>query len=228
MNQSTCSVPSCDRANDARGVCKAHYQRLITHGDLQAHIPLIRKPANRKHPFESADFRDGTRRCWTCGERKALDRYHVTRNMPLGRHKECKDCRNAALRARRANDPESAREYDKVKYRKSFNRISEARRERRQILNSLRKDPDVSKEALRGIDGDACAYCGVEMDFEGTDGEVGYKIQATLDHVIPVSKLGETSWGNCVLACKSCNSAKGATVGEWQIRDGHRLAQLAA
>lgn len=37
---SPCSVPGCDRPVKARGLCNGHYQRLMTHGDVQADRPL--------------------------------------------------------------------------------------------------------------------------------------------------------------------------------------------
>ena len=42
-----------------------------------------------------------------------------------------------------------------------------------------------------------CQYCGIKCQDD-----------LTLDHVIPRSLGGETSWVNCVLACSSCNSQK--------------------
>jgi len=42
-----------------------------------------------------------------------------------------------------------------------------------------------------------CAYCGKEAEL-------------TLDHFIPVSKMGELSINNSIPACLSCNSSKGA------------------
>lgn len=42
----------------------------------------------------------------------------------------------------------------------------------------------------------ACQYCGSPKDL-------------TLDHVIPRSKNGKSTWSNLVTACKSCNSRKG-------------------
>ncbi len=45
-------------------------------------------------------------------------------------------------------------------------------------------------------DGYACQYCGTNKDL-------------TLDHVIPKSKGGKSSWTNLVTACKHCNSRKG-------------------
>jgi len=44
-----------------------------------------------------------------------------------------------------------------------------------------------------------CQYCGVQPG----------KDELTIDHVVPRSKGGETSWINCVLACASCNRRKG-------------------
>jgi len=45
-------------------------------------------------------------------------------------------------------------------------------------------------------DGFKCQYCGTSKDL-------------TIDHVIPKSKRGRSTWKNMVTACKSCNSRKG-------------------
>lgn len=45
-------------------------------------------------------------------------------------------------------------------------------------------------------DGHRCVYCGLH-------GEL------TLDHVLPKSRGGRTSWDNLVTACKRCNARKG-------------------
>lgn len=42
----------------------------------------------------------------------------------------------------------------------------------------------------------SCQYCGNSKNL-------------TLDHVVPRSKGGKTSWGNLVTACKRCNTVKG-------------------
>jgi 5-methylcytosine-specific restriction endonuclease McrA len=41
-----------------------------------------------------------------------------------------------------------------------------------------------------------CQYCGTSEDL-------------TLDHVVPKSRGGRTSWDNLITACKRCNSRKG-------------------
>lgn len=43
-----------------------------------------------------------------------------------------------------------------------------------------------------------CQYCGVRPAED----------ECTIDHVVPKSLGGETSWTNCVLACYQCNSQK--------------------
>ncbi len=52
----------------------------------------------------------------------------------------------------------------------------------------------------RGVlnrDNHTCQYCGA------TGGPL------TVDHVVPVSRGGATSWENCVACCPSCNARKG-------------------
>jgi 5-methylcytosine-specific restriction endonuclease McrA len=46
-------------------------------------------------------------------------------------------------------------------------------------------------------DGFRCAYCG------------GQKDRLSIDHIIPRSRGGKTTFENCVAACKSCNLRKG-------------------
>lgn len=47
----------------------------------------------------------------------------------------------------------------------------------------------------------ACQYCGEVFDYD----------HLTIDHVLPRSLGGKTSWENCVTSCKSCNHRKGSS-----------------
>lgn len=47
-------------------------------------------------------------------------------------------------------------------------------------------------------DGGRCQYCGC-----------GTQKKLTLDHVIPRSKGGKSTWTNLVTACQKCNTMKG-------------------
>jgi 5-methylcytosine-specific restriction endonuclease McrA len=48
-------------------------------------------------------------------------------------------------------------------------------------------------------DDGTCQYCYTPID----------KKEATLDHVLPTSKGGKTTWENCCTACGPCNASKG-------------------
>jgi 5-methylcytosine-specific restriction endonuclease McrA len=48
-------------------------------------------------------------------------------------------------------------------------------------------------------DRDTCQYCGAMP---------GRK-RLTIDHILPRSRGGVTSWENCVAACEACNHRKG-------------------
>lgn len=54
------------------------------------------------------------------------------------------------------------------------------------------------RKAVWKRDGYKCQFCGRKVPHD----------ELTLDHVIPRSLNGPTSWTNCVLACVKCNSQK--------------------
>lgn len=57
-----------------------------------------------------------------------------------------------------------------------------------------------SKNIVKKRDSYTCQYC-------GTSGKERKK-QLTIDHVIPVSKGGKSTFENCVTACFTCNNKK--------------------
>lgn len=59
----------------------------------------------------------------------------------------------------------------------------------------------------RGVlirDRDTCQYCGAQPG----------RAHLTLDHVLPRSRGGVTSWENCIAACSACNHRKGGRTPE--------------
>jgi 5-methylcytosine-specific restriction endonuclease McrA len=54
-----------------------------------------------------------------------------------------------------------------------------------------------SKKNVMIRDGFKCVYCGVKG------------VVFTIDHVVPRSKGGKSTFENCVTACKPCNNRKG-------------------
>ena len=70
------------------------------------------------------------------------------------------------------------------------------------ILSKYDKMPQrqvhFSRRNLFKRDGQTCQYCGGQPGSE----------ELTIDHVLPRSQGGVTSWENCVLACVTCNRKK--------------------
>ena len=55
-----------------------------------------------------------------------------------------------------------------------------------------------SKKNVMVRDGFKCAYCKTEH------------VRFTIDHVVPKSRGGKSTFENCVTSCKSCNNKKGS------------------
>ena len=75
------------------------------------------------------------------------------------------------------------------------------------MLNAYQKPKHTMRLSKRNIflrDAYTCQYCGTTVT----------EVTATLDHVLPVSKGGKTTWENSATACKSCNYKKAAHVGK--------------
>ncbi|RME02578.1 MAG: HNH endonuclease [Planctomycetota bacterium] len=61
------------------------------------------------------------------------------------------------------------------------------------------QEPALSKHNICLRDNYTCQYCNHRLRKE----------EITIDHIIPRSKGGKTTWENCVVACKKCNKIKG-------------------
>lgn len=77
-----------------------------------------------------------------------------------------------------------------------------------------------SRQNLALRDEFKCGYCEIQHRFD----------ELTIDHVLPRSKGGRTTWTNTVIACKTCNVAKGSEL--WaprrkpEVPDYYRMAAL--
>jgi len=65
-------------------------------------------------------------------------------------------------------------------------------------VNKKWKPPKFRKKALFNRDSWNCQFCGIKLFWSNV----------TIDHVMPSSRGGQTSWHNCVTACKPCNKKK--------------------
>ena len=75
-----------------------------------------------------------------------------------------------------------------------------------------RRTPRFSKTNLYLRDLNTCQYCNTQFP----------RTQLTLDHVIPISKGGKTTWLNIVAACNKCNSFKGNKTSIKPLRVPHQ------
>ena len=78
---------------------------------------------------------------------------------------------------------------------------------------TLRRERDKARELRRSqwwrnrIAAGVCHYCGARVAPK----------ELTLDHVVPLVRGGQSTRGNCVPACKGCNSAKQSLLPiEWE------------
>jgi 5-methylcytosine-specific restriction endonuclease McrA len=60
------------------------------------------------------------------------------------------------------------------------------------------KPPRFRKKVLFNRDNWECQFCNAKLNWE----------TITIDHVMPSSRGGQTTWLNCVAACKPCNKRK--------------------
>jgi 5-methylcytosine-specific restriction endonuclease McrA len=68
-----------------------------------------------------------------------------------------------------------------------------------QFVNIGRRSPPLSRTNVLARDNFECQYCAKTLSPK----------EATLDHVIPRSQQGKTTWENIVCCCAHCNRKKG-------------------
>jgi len=117
-------------------------------------------------------------------------------------------------RKRRRDNPEYCREWQKdnskrvleIKRKYSKTEKGRATAQRRDVKRRIKERDIINTLTLNEwLDileayNYKCAYCGVEFDCENLPEK---------DHVIPISKGGDNTKENVVLACRSCNASKG-------------------
>ena len=74
----------------------------------------------------------------------------------------------------------------------------------RRFDRPIRRNVPFNRRNLLRRDGLRCQYCGRSPGLR----------ELTMDHVVPRSQGGGTSWINCVVACVGCNNRKGGRTPE--------------
>lgn len=146
-----------------------------------------------------------TKKCRTCNIEKDSTEYYKDSN-------RCRSCDREYLRNWEKKNPEKTRKYWQESYTRNSesiqkgcrnwelnhsNRVTTLQHRRRALLKAAFIE-DVSLDELYKRD---CGICGI-------CGNLCNKLEASIDHIIPLSKGGEHSYKNTQLAHRRCNSQK--------------------
>lgn len=214
-----CSVDGCEHPCIARGWCVKHYHRWLKHGDVTAVAKSGRPGGTPKEPRELAFV------CDVCGreflrERKP-GRPLTVCSPECGAERARRSAKKWAqanperLASQASREPSAKHAYNAAYYEANRDReiqrslayargagktAKQARDSARFALS--RGAPEAERFTLDEIfkrDGGWCYLC--EQDVDRKD--------ATMDHVIPVTKGGPHTRANVKLAHRSCNTRKG-------------------
>lgn len=159
-------------------------------------------------------------KCSKCGEVKPLTDFHKDKANKLGHSYRCKLCAIAHVGQWQKDNPEKKRANsrnwvanNKDAHRKNnkqwainnpdYNKTYKLKRRASEKSNGVYF---ISDKEYKRIYSSSCFYCGSTQRIEA-------------DHIIPVSRGGNTSIGNLVPACRSCNAKKSNRfIMEWRIR----------
>lgn len=194
-----CAFEGCEQTVRVAGYCYAHYSRKVRNGE----------PGAGRKPSESAvDHEDGSRTCNTCGVRRSIEAYHCGSLYKRGRSPKCRSCCAA-----------DRREWAEANQELLDERAKAYRHKRRAMLAKSGFAHGLTRAKIRSWQGDDCAYCGVEMDFN-VRGRISPPRKATIDHIVPIARGGGHVPENVTLCCSRCNSSKGSkTLEEWKGAD---------
>ncbi len=78
----------------------------------------------------------------------------------------------------------------------------------RRYINVPRRGMRWTRQNVLRRDEYCCAYCGIQAGVRH-HGKVIAAKDFTVDHIIPRSRGGKSTWGNTVCACPQCNQRKG-------------------
>lgn len=159
-------------------------------------------------------------KCSNCGETKPLTDFHKDNKNKTGYSYRCKICaikhvsqwqkdnahkKRANSRRWVANNKDTHRANNKKWFAKNPDYIKTYKLKRR-ATEKLNGVYYISDKEYKKIYSSPCFYCGSTERIEA-------------DHIIPVSRGGNTSIGNLISCCRSCNAKKSnMLITEWRYR----------
>jgi hypothetical protein len=220
--KSKCSVGGCEKQEHVQKYCNQHYIMWKKHGD-----PLA---GAYRMPFKKAiDHGDGTRTCTRCAERLPTSSFHKDKAASDGLRAMCKKCRIENVKSwyeeniverrkfansRRLKNVDEERRKDNERYERDREKrialaTEHSHRRKARKLNTI-VERGISVLSLKRKHGTKCYYCQKEMDFSKGVGRKFNNDMATIEHLKPLSRGGEHTFENTVLACRFCNISRGA------------------
>ena len=132
------------------------------------------------------------KRCPKCGKTKRLGDFRMNPKTQDGINYWCRDCCTANDEAYFAFCNTRAKE---MAEELAAQAAASGERRHARLAGVISEDFDITDLFER--DGEECRYCGATENL-------------AIEHVIPISEGGPNILDNCVVACRSCNSSKGA------------------
>lgn len=145
--------------------------------------------------------------CTKCQEEKPLDQFPKQKGRPDGRRPDCKKCHASYRRRNYAKKRSQYREYQRSYSERHRDVVVKRNREKRARWREKNRElhrqearrrylgkNDLACEFAEILRCDPCCYCGSQHEH--------------VDHIVPISQGGESSWDNLTSACQSCNNKK--------------------
>lgn len=223
-----CTIDACEKAVVARGWCSMHYSRWRSHGDPEIAL-------TNKVPYDQKLTDLGVKVCPKCSTVRSFSCFARDSRAKDGHQSHCKSCNKDYRKANKERISENNRKYfieheeELREYGRKYNqqyvvdnpdKIRSYRAKRRAIeAGAPAVDPGLTWRKVADRDGMLCRYCSIVCNPEDRKEVVGKNgrrvviaglTHPSLDHVIPLSRGGNHTLENSVLACRSCNARKWA------------------
>lgn len=154
--------------------------------------------------------------CRHCDKNKKQSEYYRHSSTPDGLHYNCKECCKLINQASYLKKKESRTNYQRKRYAKTTTGAPPKKVRRKRNASGKRKYSIQHARRARELGLDADDTISVHELFKRDKGicqicknRVGPS-EASIDHIVPISKGGPHTWDNVQLSHESCNYKKGA------------------